>query len=194
MPRTRRRLAPEERRAELLEAAIGVLRRLSPTECRVQDITGAADTSKGNFYRYFTTFDDLLVAVRDHLLDRYRTEVEARMAARTSIDWWAVVDEEVDAFLRFQADLAGLHEAVFHSPAAQAQPISRQRAADALIAQLLYAGLRDGAFAPVDVEPTAVLLFHVLHGAADNIAAGAEHDRTANAARRIIRRTLGDPT
>jgi AcrR family transcriptional regulator len=186
----RRRLAPDARRRELLDAAVEVLARLGPDECRVEDITTAAGTAKGNFYRYFATFDDLLVAVRDHLLDRYRREVEQRLAARTTLDWWTVLEEEVDAFLDFQVGSGRLHDAVFHSPATAATPADEHRSADTLIAELLRAGIADGAFAAVDIDPTAVLLFHVLHGAGDDIAAGRDRDRARNAALHIIRATL----
>lgn len=186
----RRRLAPDERRRELLDAAVDVLARLGPDVCRVEDITTAAGTAKGNFYRYFSTFDDLLVAVRDHLLDGYRHEVEQRLAARSSVDWWIVLEDEVDAFLDFQVGSGRLHDAVFHSPAAAATPVDEQRSADTLIAKLLRAGIADGAFADVDVDPTAVLLFHVLHGAGDDIAAGRDRQRARDAALHIIRATL----
>jgi AcrR family transcriptional regulator len=188
----RRRLAPDERRRELLDAAVDVLARLGPEECRVEDITTAAGTAKGNFYRYFATFDDLLVAVRDHLLDSYARQLEQRLAARTTVDWWAVLEGEVDAFLDFQVGSGRLHDAAFHSPATAAAPIDEHRSAETLIADLLRRGIADGAFAEVDVAPTAVLLFHVLHGAGDDIAAGRDRDRARNAALHIIRAALRD--
>lgn len=186
----RRRLAPGERRRELLDAAVEVLARLGPDECRVEDITTAAGTAKGNFYRYFATFDDLLVAVRDHLLDSYRHQLEQRLAARTPVDWWAVLEDEVDAFLDYTVGSGRLHDAAFHSPAAAATPIDEHHSADTLIAELLRGGIAAGAFADVDVAPTASLLFHVLHGAADDIAAGRDRDRARDAALHIIRATL----
>jgi AcrR family transcriptional regulator len=186
----RRRLAPDERRRELLDAAVEVLARSGPDECRVEDITTAAGTAKGNFYRYFATFDDLLVAVRDHLLDRFAREVEQRLAARTTIDWWAVLAEELDAFLDFQVGSGRLHDAAFHSPATVSAPVGEHHSADSLIAELLRGGIADGVFAEVDVEPTAVLLFHVIHGAGDDITAGRDRDRARDAALHIIRATL----
>jgi AcrR family transcriptional regulator len=185
----RRRLSPDERRRELLDAAVDVLARLGD-ECRVEDITTAARTAKGNFYRYFATFDDLLIAVRDHLLDTHRRQVEQRLATRTTVDWWTVLEDELDAFLDFQVGSGRLHDAVFHSPATAALPIDEHRSADTLIAELLRAGIADGAFAEVDVEPTAVLLFHILHGAGDDIAAGRDRDRARAAALHMIRATL----
>ena len=165
----RRRLSPDQRRRELLDAAVRVLRERGPTECRVEDITTEAGTAKGNFYRYFPTWDDLLVAVRDHIMDRYTDDVRRRLAAGHGGDWWTLLEEEVDRFLDFQLWLGGLHDAVFHGPASVARPVDSARSAGPLIAALLTAGVADGAFARIDVGPTAALLFSVLHGAADEI-------------------------
>ena len=186
----RRRLAPEARRRELLDAAIRILRDRGPTDCRVEDVTAEAGTAKGNFYRYFSTWDDLLVAVRDHLLDSYGDDMARRYADLAAIDWWVAVDEEIERFVELQLGLGGLHAAVFHGPAAEARPIEKHRSATAMLARFLSAGITCGAFAPVDVEPTATLLFDVLHGAFDAIASGMDRHQVMDATRRIMHRTL----
>jgi AcrR family transcriptional regulator len=187
---TRRRLPPDDRRREVLEAAIRVLRERGPIGCRVEDVTAAAGTAKGNFYRYFRTWGDLLVAVRDHLLDTYRAELLQRYADAAHIDWWAALDEETDRFLEFQLGLGGVHEAIFHGPAAIARPIEPHRSAAATLSMLLAAGVEDGAFAPVDTDISAALIFDLLHGAADAIASGMDHDRVRLATLHILHRTL----
>jgi AcrR family transcriptional regulator len=187
---SRRRLSPDQRRAELVRAAERVLRRCGPNDCRVEDITIEAKTAKGNFYRYFPTWDDLLVAVRDHIMERYARGVQERFETRGTVDWWTTLADEVDFFLDFQLGLGRLHDAVFHGPASQAQPIDPDRSAAALIGQFIAAGISAGAFASVDVEPTAALLFYVLHGAADEIGAGADRAQVRTAALHLIVRTL----
>jgi len=190
----RRRLAPDDRRREVLDAAIRVLRDRGPGGCRVEDITAEARTAKGNFYRYFATWDDLLVAVRDHLLDAYREDLAQRYASVPQIELWETVDEEIDRFIAFQLDLGGLHEAVFHGPAAVERPVEKHRSAASMLAGLLTTGIADGVFAAVDIDTTAVLLFDVLHGAADAIASGMDREEVLRSARRIVHRTLGpDP-
>jgi hypothetical protein len=60
-----------------------------------------------------------------------------------------------------------------HWPSAsQARPIEDQRSAAALIVTFLEGGIAAGVFAAVDVRVTAAVLVHLLHGAADEIAAG----------------------
>src|SRR5262245_41176972 len=105
----RRRLHPDERRRELLDAAVEVLRDQGPGGARVEDFTSAAGTAKGNFYRYFPSIDDLLVAVRDHLLDQYFAAAVERRAADPTRDPWAVIEDETRRFLDYQAELGPLH-------------------------------------------------------------------------------------
>lgn len=156
----------------------------------MEDITTEARTAKGSFYRYFPTWDELLIAVRDHLLDRYADDVRRRLTARQGGDWWTLLEDEVDHFLEFQLGLGGLHDVVFHGPARRARPVDRTRSAGSLIGALLTAGVADGAFARIDVAPTATLLFSVLHGAADEIRAGADHGEMRTAVLFVFRRTL----
>jgi AcrR family transcriptional regulator len=188
----RRRLHPDARRAELLDAAIRVLRRRGPEACRVEDITQEAGTAKGNFYRYFPTWDDLLLAVRDHLLDSYQAELAQRYAGLSSVDWWNALDLEIERFIDFQLGLGGLHAALFHGRAASARPVEPDRSAVSILAGFLAAGVAEGAFAAVDVDAAAPLLFDVLHGAADIVAAGMDRGRALGAALQIVHRTL-DP-
>jgi len=191
---TRRRLHPDERRRELVAAAERVLRRHGPDGCRVEDVTAAAATAKGNFYRYFKTWDDLLVAVRDHLVARYAEAVRERLDGPIT-DWWATLDDEIDRFISYQLDLGGLHDAVFHGPAERARAIDDPQSAPGLIGAFVAAGVADGAFAAVDIVPTSYLLFQVLHGAADAIAFGADDAAVRAATHRIVRHTLeGGPS
>jgi AcrR family transcriptional regulator len=190
LPRSRRRrLSPESRRQELLDAAIRVLREHRPGSCRVEDVTAEAGTAKGNFYRYFPTWDDLLVAVRDRLLDSYREELADRYPDLADVEWWDAVDAEIDRFITFQLNLGGLHEAVFHSAAAE-RPTEQGQSAASILAGFLAAGVADGQFFPVDIETTATLLWDLLHAAADAVARGMERGAVLATTRFIFHRTL----
>jgi len=190
----RRRLAPDARRTELIEAAVRVLRERGPQACRVEDVTAEAGTAKGNFYRYFQTWDALLVAVRDHLLDTYRDDLARRYADAGRIDWWSGLDAEIGRFLEFQLDLGGLHQAIFHGPAARAEPSDPSRSAASSVAWFISAGITDGAFAAADVEVTATLLFALLHAAADAILSGTARDRVMQTTLHLAHRMLQPDT
>jgi AcrR family transcriptional regulator len=186
----RRRLRPEDRRAELLDAAMRILRERGPESCRIEDVTAEAATAKGNFYRYFPTWDDLLAALRDRILDSYRADLSERYDDLSSVDWWKALDDEIERFIDFQLQLGGLHDAIFHAPVDSSRPRETHRSAALIIATFLAAGIEHGAFAPVDVDVTAPLFFDVLHGAADAVASGTDRKRVLASTRHIVHRTL----
>lgn len=185
----RRRLHPTERRGEILGAAVEVLGRHG-LSARVEDITTAAGTAKGNFYRYFGSVDDLVVAVRDHLLDTYIAALLERRARHPDTDRWTVIEDETKRFIDFHLDLGPLHDVLFHSEAAEAAPPSPERSAGQLIAGLLADASTAGELDVTDPEVLGELLFHTLHGAADLIRAGAERASVERELLLLLRRTL----
>jgi AcrR family transcriptional regulator len=190
----RRRLTPEVRRAELIDAALRVLKQHGSVASRVEDVTAAAGAAKGTFYLYFPSWDDLLVAVRDRIFDEYAAVVRTQLADPRHVDWWALLDAECVRFVDFIVELGGLHDAIFHGPITY-RPIDDTRSATKLVAELLRAGIAAGAFAPVDIEPSAQLLFAALHTTADAIAQGGDRARFLQALRRLLHRwLLPDPS
>jgi hypothetical protein len=99
------------------------------------------------------------------------------------------LDAECVRFVDFIVELGGLHDAIFHGPIAY-RPIDEARSATRLVSELLRAGIAAGAFAPVDIEPSAQLFFAALHTTADAIARGGDRDRFLQAMRRLLHRCL----
>lgn len=172
----RRRLRPDARRVELLEAALSVLRSRGPINARVEDVTEAAGAAKGTFYLYFSSWDDLLVKVRAHLLSQYISEMRTRFAAEARSDWWAAFENECVRFVAFIEELGELHEAVFHGPIAD-RPIDNAISSEAIIAGMLRTGIESGECRPVEINVAARLLFAVLHTTVDCIIKTGERDR-----------------
>lgn len=166
-----------------------VLRVRGPANCRVEDITTEAGTAKGNFYRYFPTWDDLLSEVRAHLLQSYAEQFLRRYEDRASVDWWAALDEEVDRFVEFRLELGSLHDVAFHD-SSEATPALKHRSASSMVAWFLSEGIAAGSFAEVDVESTASLVFHLLHAAADEIALGSDQEKMRQAVLNLLHRAL----
>ena len=164
----RRRLRPEERRAELLRAALRVLRRQG-LEARVEDVTKEARAAKGTFYLYFPSWEDLLIQVREHIAVTYAAEMRERFAKAVRIDWWGAFEGECVRFVDFIGQLGEAHQAVYHGPVAD-RPMQAEVSSGAFIASLLKSGIESGACRKVRVESAAGLLFAVLHTTADSIA------------------------
>ncbi len=149
----------------------------------------AARAAYGTFYVYFPSWEDLLITLRNHILSDYAAEVRIRFARAGAATWWRLLDEECVRFIDFVIGLDGLHEAIFHGPIAD-RLMDDQRSAPNLLAELLRAGVGTRALKPLDIEPSAILLFSVLHSTADAIACGGNRARLVRSTRELIRRWL----
>jgi AcrR family transcriptional regulator len=183
-PRTRRRLSPDERRAELIDAAIRVLKEQGEPANRAAAVTAEAGTAKGTFYVYFPSWEDLLAAVRDRLMDDYSAPLRERLDTETPQDWRAVLDGEIDRFVDFTVGCGRLHDAVFHSSAVPA-PAGDEHSATALLARIIRRGVEEGALRQADPDVAAGLLFAALHAAADAVAAGGDRTRWCGSLREL---------
>ena len=163
----RRRLRPNARREELLEAALTVLREKGPQRSRVEDVTRYAGAAKGTFYLYFSSWEELLLALRDRLISTYAEDMRVRIGASAGMTW-PLFESECIRFVDFVVELGELHEAIFHGPN-QTDPAGKERRADTLLAEMIDAGIGVGVFRPVDAGLAAPLVFSILHTTADGI-------------------------
>lgn len=188
----RRRLSPEARRIELLEAAIKMLNKLGPTHARVEDITRAAGAAKGTFYLYFPSWEDMLAAVREHILTKYVAEIRKRFTCPTSLDWWPAFSNECVEFIHFHEDLGKLHEAIFHGVIAE-RPIDPALSTGTILGWMLKKGIEIGACRNLDVDVAAQLVFSVMHTMADNIIRTKEREPYLNTTLDLLRSWLCVP-
>lgn len=185
----RRRLRPDMRRIELLEAALSVLRKQGPMNARVEDVTAAAGAAKGTFYLYFSSWDDLLVEVRAHLLSKYVSEMQKRFKLEALHDWWVAFEKECVHFVDFVEELGDLHKAIFHGPIAD-RPLDAAISAETIIAGMLRIGIESGVCRPVEIDAAARLLFSVLHTTADSIVQTGDRERYLNSMFDLLRAWL----
>lgn len=183
----RRRLQPEARKQEILEAAVRLFNTRGG-QVRVEDVTREAGVAKGTFFLYFPTWDDLLEAVRQRLITEFDAANPQPIEADGPIDWLSLVESQAAAFIDFTLSRQGLGDAIFHSDFAERRPLADNGILR--IAAVIRAGQEAGAFAPVDPDPTARLLFATIHETADAMARGADRDASLSALNHLLRRTL----
>lgn len=183
----RRRLSPEARRLEILEAAERLLQAHGST-VRVEDVVREAGVAKGTFFLYFPSWDDLLLAIRDRLVEAFDTAHPLPSEVEGPLDWPAAIDAQAAAYIDFAAARQGIGQALFHSDFVDRRPMGNDGVAR--LAAAIRAGQEAQAFGPVDPEATARLLFAALDEAGRAVAQGAPRDATVGALQHLIRRTL----
>jgi AcrR family transcriptional regulator len=188
----RRRLAPDDRRAELIDAAISVLRTGVYEGNWVAEVTRAAGAAKGTFYVYFPSWEDMLAVVREHLIDECNEPIRDALAAADGVDWWAVLEDQCGRFVDVVTEFGRHHALIFHSVLPH-DPGGASRSGSAVLAVALERGVAEGCFGPVDVEAAAQMLYAVVHAAADAVLAGGERGRWISACIALARSYLSPP-
>jgi AcrR family transcriptional regulator len=185
----RRRLDPQVRRQELIEAAERLLKARGPV-IRVDDVVQEAGAAKGTFYLYFSTWDDLLETLRTRVFEAFLKQHPIPRGPDTAIDWPALFCHLGEAFVDAVGAMGGLHEALFHSDFAQRRPMPAEVHPVGRLAALIGFGQTSKGLAEVDPGPTARLLFAILHETADAVAAGEDRQGALRAMNRTVRKML----
>lgn len=185
----RRRLAPEVRRQEIIEAAERLLTRDGPN-VRVEDVVREAGAAKGTFYLYFPTWDDLLEAIRERIVVAFDAAHPLQIEACAPADWPQLLDWLAVAFVDAIGGMGGLHAVLWHTDFAQRRPIPPANNPINRLIAVIQAGQRAGAFARIDAVLAGRLLFAVIHETADVLAGGEDRERALAAMRWILRRAL----
>ena len=192
-PRTK---PPKVRREELLDAAESRFLARGIAATSVDAIVAGAGVAKGTFYLHFDSKEQLLAALQQRFIDSLCSELQAAMDKRRPDDWrgrlgaWVVAG--VDGYLNHHA----LHDLVFHQfRPEQRHTIHKNTTVDQL-ADFLAAGRLAGAWSLEDPRLTAMMLFHALHGALDEVAthrSNVRRRRLTRALQSLFERALGLP-
>jgi len=185
----------EQRRAELLAAGRALFLAKGIAATSLDDVTQRAGVSKGLFYLYFASKEDLVLALQE----QFSGEVAARMAAAApatspanagQADWAARLDACVRAGFECYRELHDLHEVLFHH-AHTARP--DPALATLVLRDLLAAGVAAGALDVSDPEATAVLCYASMHAFDLRGHGGPDDARLIRAAQQLVRRAAGLP-
>ena len=119
----------EQRRAELLAAGQALFLADGIAATSLGDITQRAGVSKGLFYLYFHSKEDLVLALQEQFSRQFAARMRA--AADGQADWTAKLDACVQASFEGYRDLHDLHEVLFHHAASAGHAASAAHAAHA---------------------------------------------------------------
>jgi TetR/AcrR family transcriptional regulator, transcriptional repressor for nem operon len=189
MPRTK---PAEQRRADLLEAGRALFLSKGVAATSMEDITSRAGVSKGLFYLYFRSKDDLLQALQD----QFSVDLADRIRAATNplADWGARLDACVEAISGSYREQRDLHEVLFrHGGHVSADHQATHALVLQALSDLLASGVAAGAFDVDDPDATAVLLWASARGFDPEFPGhpAPADDRLIRAAQLLFRRAAG---
>jgi|HubBroStandDraft_4_1064222.scaffolds.fasta_scaffold27083_2 AcrR family transcriptional regulator len=182
-PRTK---PPQERREEIMNAALRLFLKQGVAPTKIEDITAGADVAKGTFYLYFSSKDDVLGALAGRFAEELLRKITAAVQALPTGDWKGRLAAWARAAVSAYLDSLRLHDIAFYG----GRPRPREGLIDNIIIDHLSKLLRDGtgarAWSIEDPQGTAVFLFGGLHSAVEE----AGRKRPVNA-RNLTRRVEG---
>jgi TetR/AcrR family transcriptional regulator, transcriptional repressor for nem operon len=189
MPRTK---PAEQRRADLLEAGRTLFLSKGVAATSLEDITSRAGVSKGLFYTYFQSKDDLLQALQD----QFSVELADRIRAATNsvADWGGKLDACVEVISGSYREQYDLHEVLFrHGGHVSASHQATHTLVLQALSDLLARGVATGGFDVDDPDATAVLVWASTHGFAPEFLGHPRpaDDRLIRAAQQLFRRAAG---
>jgi TetR/AcrR family transcriptional regulator, transcriptional repressor for nem operon len=184
----------EQRRADLLDAGRELFLAKGVAATSLDDITSRAGVSKGLFYLYFRSKDDLLTAL--HVQFSAELAERIRTATDTVADWPEKLDACVKVIFDRYHERDDLREVLFR-PGGHVSASHQGTHALVLnaISDLFASGKAAGAFDVEDPEATAALCWASTHGFDPGFhgdAAPADA-RLIRAAQQLFRRAAGIP-
>jgi TetR/AcrR family transcriptional regulator, transcriptional repressor for nem operon len=190
----------EQRRADLLAAGQALFVAKGITGTSLEDITNGAGVSKGLFYLYFRSKEDMVLALQEQFSGQLAERVRA--AACDEPDWARKLDACVLAAVEYYRDQHDQHEVLFHHAghADRASHTDRGHGTShaplvEAIRELLDAGVAAGAYRIEDPATTAVIFYAIMH-AFDHDMYGDNppaDDQLTRATQQLFRRAAGVP-
>lgn len=183
-PRTK---PPEERRDELMNSAQRLFLKQGVEPTTIEQITSAAGVAKGTFYLYFSSKDDIRLALGERFAEAHLTKIEAAVGGQRADDWNGKLSAWAYAGVGFYLEFMRLHDVLFYGPHSP----TREGLVDNIIidrlADMLRAGADAGAWWLDDPRFTAVFMFSGLHGVVDDAAIKEKHVDRKRLAERVKR-------
>jgi AcrR family transcriptional regulator len=161
----------EETRQRIMDATYRALCEHGYASLTMQAIADECDCSKSLLHYHFDTKEALLVALLDHLIDRFEERVspDAEPPRRHLVD---LVDRFCYGGDRGREEHRSFHTALLelraqapHNEAFRAQLAENDAHVHATVAAAVERGVDAGAFRPVDAERTAAHLLAAVQGA-----------------------------
>jgi len=159
----------EERREQIIIAAMAVFVRLGFHEARMDDIVKQSGLSKGALYWYFKSKDDIIAAIMDRFIDREMQGLEEALQLQSPVSEKLLKLNE--AILEEMRSMIGLMPIMyeFYAVGMRKKHVRKAllkyfRPTQKLLAELIQQGIDSGEFVPVEADEIAVDLIAFYEG------------------------------
>jgi AcrR family transcriptional regulator len=187
--RARTRLAPDVRRASILDAATGLILQAGIGGLTMEDIARQAGVARGTLYLYFDSIDAITAAVRERYTQALTGELEPLLATGGSGSRLRRLDAFIAALATALGDRRDLHHALFARTSAGEALLTG--AFRTLLRRFIADGRDAGEFAVPDLDLTTGFLLAGLHAVLTEGLHQAGATRTAViTGQKLARRTL----
>ncbi len=188
----------QETRQRILAAAVNVFASKGYHDTKVDDIVAESKTSKGAFYFYFPSKQDIFLALVDTFADLLEARLRERLAAETS------GTSRVEAALRVCLETFGQYRALAKIALVQATGLGaafeqkRQQVNQrfiSIVRENLDAAVADGSIPPLDTEVAACAWVGALNEIVLRWVYTGQPDpqRSLPALRRLLLQSVGVP-
>ncbi|TPM26986.1 TetR/AcrR family transcriptional regulator [Mesorhizobium sp. B2-3-4] len=164
-PRTK---PAEVRQDDILRAATALFIAKGVGATTVDEIASRADVAKGTLYLYFTSKEDVVIALRERFVTGFRARIRDAIEACPPDDWTARLKSFVSAGIEAYLVDYQLHDVVFHDHRPDQRRMKSDNPLLGDLSTLLVAGTKAGAWSVDDADLAAIVLFQGLHGAVDD--------------------------
>jgi AcrR family transcriptional regulator len=187
---------PEDRRQDLLDAGVRVMREKGISATTIADIAQAGGVAKGTFYLYFRSKEHLLAALRERFVHEtleHGSELFARVGHE---DWWGLVDTTIESFVDFMLahrDAIEIFTQEGLSADTKGMLAECERKLNWMFAMGIQAGIQAGAFHVGDPEMAAAMIHHGLEGTlleAILYEPKPDRERICRAAKELVQKAL----
>lgn len=169
-PRSPRRVRPaQERRRDLLDAALTVFTQRGVAETTVEELTRAAGMSKGSFYLHFGTKEELAAAAWARHMESF-AEVGDRILSDEDVPIGDRLVSVLQDLTRFALAHGDVHRALYGIAGADAVKDDVNERLIAMIAAAAVTGVQTGAIRATEPALLARALYHGFCGAATDAA------------------------
>lgn len=187
----------EQRRRDLLDAGLAVFGRRGVSAATLDEITREAGVAKGTFYLYFSSKEQLLLALRQDFNATMVGRIEDAVTAAGE-GWGARLDAWIRAMFVDYPTANAMHDLLYHQlvdiEQPPPEPQDEQQRYDIVgsLRRLIVDGITAGAFQVDDPDFAAAQLFGALHSAFEPWHdKEIDTERFVTAAQQLFRRAVG---